>query len=316
MNDLEDLSIKEQLSKMQNPENLIRSCYVRNKNDKSLRLCHEVEKLSRYINGISICFTIFSQLNGKPNDNYVIYEKVITNSMLVQISLLIPDALKVYSKLIMHDRKEKIYLDNFKGQLFLKVDKNLIITYQKTVVKYLFNPKRNLCFVGQTYDSCVAECRIREFTDKRGKYPDTYLTNQDNSSLKISKFFETSLFVWSESCNQFCSQFTDCYKEYFIVSAKDIEKKGNTFYITFELPSHPTTIYEISLKMCFEEYLCLIASILSLWFGFSVLMFSDFCEEIFKRLYNNRDIKLFMKNPKIYQAHITNILKLTNKSSQ
>ena len=169
-------------------------------------------------------------------------------------------------------------------------NKSLIITYQKTVVKYLFNPKRNPCFVGQTYDSCYAECRIREFINRTETYPGDFLTNEVNSELKISRQKEAIDFVWSDNCDQFCSQFTDFYIEYFTVNSKP-----NLYNATaIEVPSHPTTIYEISLKMCFEEYLCLIASILSIWFGFSILIFSKFCEEFYRNLMNRKNINIFL----------------------
>ena len=54
--------------------------------------------------------------------------------------------------------------------------------------------------------------------------------------------------------------------------------------LIIEYPSHPTTVYEISLKMTFEEYLCLIASIVSLWFGFSILLFTEICPKIFRKI--------------------------------
>ena len=46
---------------------------------------------------------------------------------------------------------------------------------------------------------------------------------------------------------------------------------GQPYWVIIEFPSNPTIVYEISLKTSFEEYLYLIASILSLWFGFSII---------------------------------------------
>ena len=77
-----------------------------------------------------------------------------------------------------------------------------------------------------------------------------------------------------------CGQNTECLKEYFISDSKAYKyptQKRKNFFLLINFPTHPTTIYEISLKMCFEEYLCLIASILSLWFGFNVVMVTDMC---------------------------------------
>ena len=95
------------------------------------------------------------------------------------------------------------------------------------------------------------------------------------------------MFNNSENCIEKCSHWTDCYKEYLIFDGKEARHRNeldfnDKYLVLLEFPTHPTTIYEISLKMQFEEYLCLIASILSLWFGFSILMLNEICPQIFR----------------------------------
>ena len=205
---------------MENDLSQLYYCSVIGKNGSKMRSCPENDEIARYIDGYYFCFTIFSQLKGEPDDNYLVHEGASNQQILININFIIPDNFMVFTKLIVHSRGEMIYRSYVKGEVNLNNSKSLIITYRKTVVKYLFIPKRNPCFMGQTYDSCIAKCRIREFINKTGKYPGDFLTNKVNSSLKISKYRNAMKFVWSENCNQFCSQFTDCYKEYFIVSSK------------------------------------------------------------------------------------------------
>ena len=74
---------------------------------------------------------------------------------------------------------------------------------------------------------------------------------------------------------------------------------GDRYMIYVEYPAEPITVYEIYDKMYFEEYVCLMASILSLWFGFDVIMFSRICGQIankFHNIYINQTINIINNN--------------------
>ena len=82
-------------------------------------------------------------------------------------------------------------------------------------------------------------------------------------------------------------------------------------------PSEPTVVYEISLKMSPEEYVCLMASVLSLWFGISILMLTQFisncCLKIHNKYFNTSNThnvcKIFIKS----KVHLnTNHARITN----
>src|SRR5947208_672232 len=90
------------------------------------------------------------------------------------------------------------------------------------------------------------------------------------------------------ACRERCDQQTECSREYFTMNREewvppDVVIK-ETYELTIDFPIHSTTIYETSLNMSFEEYLCLIASILSLWFGFSVIHLPEICQKIFRMI--------------------------------
>ena len=79
------------------------------------------------------------------------------------------------------------------------------------------------------------------------------------------------------------------------------------FFIHF--PTEPTVVYEISLKMSFEEYLSLTASIISLWFGVSIITGTRtlrhiLCKLKIKAIFNK--LIIFVKN-KYHQTNIINI---------
>ena len=164
-----NLTIGQLFSRMEDNLSLLYYCTAIGKN-KMLSPCPNVNKQSRYIDDQYFCFTIFSQLNKEPDDNYLVHESASNQQFLITMLITVPKIYMDFTKLIMQNRKEILYQSSAKGELNLKNSKSLTITYQKTIVKYLFNPKRN-CFVGLTYDSCLSECRIREYNDKTGKYP-------------------------------------------------------------------------------------------------------------------------------------------------
>jgi len=252
----------------------------------------------------SYCFTIFSQINGTSDEKYRING---TNSADWSMLLFfLKNDYKIPKLNIrLHDRKENIKHTYLKGYTFVNFKnarENLLI-YSKTIVKYLFNPKDKPCFApGHTRDDCIMECKIDEFIEKTGHFPHDFLNdNRSHNQFNFSTFHDETVFEWSDKCWKKCSQSTDCYKEFFRLDSRENEADENALRIEF--PSHPTTIYEISLKMSVEEYLCYIASILSLWFGFSILSLTKFCLN-FNNIYQRFIINKTQNKQKINLYHV------------
>jgi len=63
-------------------------------------------------------------------------------------------------------------------------------------------------------------------------------------------------------------------------------------YITIKHSVEPDIYYESNFKMTMEEYLCLVASILSVWFGFSIILFTDFISTMVMKLNAYKQINL------------------------
>jgi len=255
----------------------------------------------------SYCFTVFSQINNTSDEKYRINGTNSADWGMVLFFLKDGPSHKLPELNIrLHDRKENLRHTYLKGKTlvnFKNARENRMV-YSKTIVKYLFNPKDKPCFAhGQTRDDCIMECKVKEFIEKTGLFPCDFLNdNSSHNELMFSTFKDETSFQWSDKCWQKCSQNTDCYKEFFRLDSKENEAKKNTLRIEF--PSHPTTIYEISLKMSVEEYLCYIASILSLWFGFSILSLTKFFHNfnniyqkfIINKTKNQQNINLYHVN--------------------
>jgi len=96
----------------------------------------------------------------------------------------------------------------------------------------------------------------------------------------------------SKTCDKFCGYFKDCYKEYFHLDERRIKEDYlENYYICLICPTSSNTIIRHLPKIYLEEFLCFMASILSLWFGFSVIMLTDVCLLFIKNM-NNLIFKL------------------------
>ena len=146
------------------------------------------------------------------------------------------------------------------------------------------------CFEGQTKDECIYKCKIEHFINKTGTYPNSLMCDQRNSNKKFWRNVYLKFDVSDTECRRSCNQMTECYKEYFVMNSQFVSyhpsaKSDPTVHqVIIEYPAQPSLVYELNLKMHFEEYLCLLSSILSLWFGISFVMFTDFCSIIFLKL--------------------------------
>ena len=184
------------------------------------------------------------------------------------------------------------------------------IKYRKVIVEFKFRPYDKPCFDGKTRDECIDQCLIDNMVRRMGMYPWAYLASElANKSLRFSTLKDIRQSIINGTCVDSCGLNTDCYNEYFIFDGKEytsdnsseiMRREEDYYYLYFEFPSHPTTIYEISLKMQFEEYLCLIASILSLWFGFSILLFTEFCPVLCNKF------QIYWKSSAKYYCNVKN----------
>ena len=275
------------------------------KTDKNYTDCDQIKNITDDFDGQFYCFTLFRQ---DEEQDQIFSVKKSRNNLKTFVSIIMNkmnlgnENIRDQIFLTMHSRREIIKQVYGKGSFILYPDYSdyTLIDYQKTVVKYLFKQKTNPCFVGQTGEDCNHQCQIDEFIKITGKYPIRYLFNSyRNSKLTSSTRQEFIEFNGTDNCSKKCAKYTDCFKEHFICESSPSKLGASNwkdFGIFINFPTHPTTIYEISLKMSFEEYLCLIASIVSLWFGFSILMFTQFCQILFNKIINKYKIVINNSN--------------------
>ena len=281
---LNELKIGEQINYFENFPRILNQCKLFDPKNRGFEVCQDQFK-ETFFDLENYCFTFYSQLNQELDEKYILKAEgnEVKSKYMSKITLkkLNMDKSDLTNLVVIkfHDRKQRPFRAFETGLIMINLDvyNFVLIKYRKTVVNYKFIPAGKYCFEGETRNDCLANCEIGEFIKHKSKYPSYFLSNGSTYNMIFSTDHEYNEFNFSKNCSKMCGMGVDCYKEYFFVWDKEMSDKFfrinlNEIIIIIEFPTHPTTIYEISLKMSFEEYLCLIASILSLWFGFSILL--------------------------------------------
>ena len=73
------------------------------------------------------------------------------------------------------------------------------------------------CFKGRTREECTYKCIIEKYYQDTGWHSGYYLTNSSMDKNLILEFDNYTL-EYEKHCEESCSKFTDCYKEYFQIS--------------------------------------------------------------------------------------------------
>ena len=228
--------------------------------------CLSIDNLTQSVGRIVYCFKLFEQSMGVSDEKYVIREETNDKRIIIFLNKTVLNVPGEYDPIMLKiiDRKRIDYQFFTEDQLILDLKKNdyCFAKYRKFVVNYLFVPKGRPCFVGQTKEECEDLCSINQIIEKTGEHPYLFQSWNISSDLKIDNSMSYNKLDLVGLCAGQCSGYTECYKEYYISEAEQHtfgnKAFGEEYHLMINFPTHPTTIYEISLKMCFEEYLCLI----------------------------------------------------------
>ena len=198
------------------------------------------------------------------------------------------DTIDELIKIFTHSRTEtilRIYVPH--GIIFdVNDDEILSLKYNSIIHKYKTHGKSQ-CLQDQTAEMNVSiNVLLMKLLRKTNEYPAYFLTNRSNSSLKFGDKIDPEGKEFSEMenhCNQSCYEKIECYQQHFstFTDFSRYTGKDKLYHIVIEYSLYSTTIYEIYPKIYFGEYLILMSSILSLWFGFSVVMLTDLVFKLF-----------------------------------
>ncbi len=130
--------------------------------------------------------------------------------------------------------------------------------------------------------------------------------NSENDLIMTDVYNETADLKIRKNCKYICGLNNDCFKEIFEFKQFQIPKfskiRRESFRIYIFPPYDSNLLLIHSAKILFEEFLCYIASIFSLWFGFSVFMLIDLTKFVFNN-FNLIKAKILVRNTNHYQTN-------------
>ena len=251
---------------------------------------------------------MFSQVNNEHDHNFLIPNEFVLkdNSAELIYFRLNLKSIKLYfsvhrrDELIQNEEKYTFndYLFNETGHMFL--------TYDKIIIHSLPEPYETNCFDFQKKGfrsslHCITECRFRLLSQQfPGKWIGSYLTNESVDQIMITpkemfEEFEDNNTLdqnISDKCKDFCGFQRECYSEYYKLEVKPYVKNYGEPYICIYAPDIPDLVYMYLPKIYFIEFVLFVASSVSLWFGFSVLMLSDVIMKLYLVIKNKLNIQI------------------------
>jgi hypothetical protein len=274
--------------------------------------CQMITSIKISINSDLLCFTIFSQSEEEPDDKYLVdYEsRDFFDNYYPLVELRYPFQ-NEFTIFFLHSRYETV-VDSSKW-FFTTIEmkngfKSRLIRYQKTIVNHMPKPykschhHKNISYHSKA--DCMFKCKAQNYIKIFGQWPEDYFTNEINSTLLMGQKLNKSMNLYLKTkCEKICDQNIDCFNEYFSLSEKNGESNSQWQRIVIFAPATANTIIRESAKIQVEEFLCFIASIVSLWFGFSIFMLSNAC--IFVANYMN--IILFKYKTKISNLRVKSL---------
>ncbi len=297
LNYLNNLSIKDQFKSLQSVREILnKRCFVMKTNGfnstEDFVECDKISPLRMSIDIYDTCFIIASQLNGESDDKYLINHDMSVDGYLTTLVKINFPKHVAESHVYMHSRSETIYeIHSRRGisSINHKQPENIKINYKKTLIKLIQKPYSTACVnykqFGYNFRSdCIFKCKTDFHKKELNSWPGFYATNDSESDLFMTERENKSFnLIAGQKCLKHCGNENDCLKEYYVQDYRRFLKDNISFDIDVAPTQYPILIIKHSPKIQFEEFMCYIASITSVWFGFSVIMLSDICSLILKK---------------------------------
>ncbi len=153
-------------------------------------------------------------------------------------------------------------------------------------------PYKTSCFDYKNFgyysrSDCIFKCKVGNYVKNQSEWPAKFFTDDRKSDLFMNNSgYDSMEFELSIKCRELCGESNDCFAENYELSEIRSDGKNGIFIIVISLPTIPTLEFTHWPKIYFEEFLCLIGRIFTLWFGFSLVMLSDVCLLVVKQVKN------------------------------
>ena len=296
------------------------------KTDGVYLYCEKLSPISESVDYNSKCFSMFNQENdAQANKNFTIdYGTRIFSDLNSEFILLsIPQYIHK-SVLYFHRRTEpliKYSVNNF-IVVNMRNETLTMIYYKKTTVKLLPSPFKTDCHEFGKANSrytCVAKCRRDEMIRRREAWPDVYFATNLSMKLSMFKVWGNMSFTFDDEVAEFCigkcNKKIECTQEIFEMKIERfeaiIENAYNRNVLAIMPPIVPDQVVTYTQTMSWVELVCFLGSLISLYFGFTIIMLTDIISLITKFIFNNFLIVFMTKVKNCWQRktrkNITNI---------
>lgn len=261
--------------------------------------CERISPILESINHQYKCFTLFNQLEGQPDENFIIdYGDRIFYDQYSEIILISLPIGMHYGTFLFHRRTEQQLRYSTEKTLILDLKENIMtqIFYKKITVKLLPFPFKTNCHEygdGRTRSSCVAICRRDELIARSGRWPDIYDATNLSTQLPMMRIwgdltFEEDSDV-ADTCRKRCGNKLECTQEVFEIDESRLECKwpNKKHPVVIMPPVVSDQVVRYVQRMSMVEMICFIGSLVSLYFGFSFIMLTDITATVIRFFVDN-----------------------------
>ena len=296
-------------------------------NQKTYLDCEQLSPIVESIDYRSKCFTLFKQsIDNQANNNFTIdySTKIFSDLNYEMIALFIPEQIP-YTIIHFHRRTESLIRYSVNNFIVVEL-KNATLTfiyYKKTTVKLLPSPFKTDC---HEYDnansrhSCVATCRKNEMIKRLNKWPDVYYATNMSSELSMFKCLFLNLNYTfdnevAEFCIGKCSIKIGCNQQLYEMKKQsyDFNFQFNESVISIMPPIVPDQVVTYTQRMSWVELVCFLGSLVSLYFGFTIIMLTDIISMVTKLIFNNLILVFVAKVKNTWQTKTKqNIINIVN----
>ena len=259
--------------------------------------CTYVSPIRQSIDYLRSCFHILTEeeVGEEGEDKFIIenersFRDFSPSLIRMQFIRKIPKV-----EIVMHSRKETI--SNYYNYEFLEFtqrpDLYPFLRFHKTIVHSLPKPYKTDCFDYSTIGftslfDCIAKCRKKGLKEELKLWPGNFLTEDRELNDRMVEMFaifgknQSLDTIVGENCRQFCDTKNECFIQYFALKNYSFPYNMESFQVFIFTSDIPNLTYNHSPKVIFEEFISFIGSIVSLWFGFSIVMLSNIISIAFK----------------------------------
>lgn len=284
--------------------------------------CGVVSPINESINSYYKCFALFSQLIGESDRKFTIDYSIrtFTDSIFEMVRIAVP---KHFSSALiyMHPRDEPVLRYGETNNIYVDfVDFTApYIVYKKTVVKSLPRPFRTDCFdykskgLGSRY-VCISICRRNLIVERMNLWPVFYYATNLSSDLKLMDVLGNLNHTLDNEighiCEAKCGNKLECRQEIYEMKKdrwqSDVDDRLLPWTaINIMPPVVPDQMVRYVQKMSLIETICFVGSLISLYFGVSVLMLSDIASIAVRSLH--KKISVVISNAIAMRSESTNI---------